>query len=226
MGVMPDTKLGKIEFAEQHETPWSTNSVAMGSSSAAITAWTAKVAAARAAYEAQKAAQNAAKAATNDLKIAMLAMTDATADIIRQIRSQAGIVGDSIYSLAEIPAPATPGPVGAPGTPESFKVLLRPDGTLDIRFTCAHPPGCTGVIYQIYRKVEATDAFQYLGGTGQRKFIDTTVPSGVPSVMYQIQGVRSTAIGIANEFTVNFGVGSGGIVTASVAAGKPAKIAA
>jgi hypothetical protein len=44
--------------------------------------------------------------------------------------------------------------------------------------------------------------------------------------MYQIQGVRSTAIGVANEFTVNFGVGSGGVVTASVADGKPAKVAA
>jgi hypothetical protein len=226
MPVVPDTKLGKIQFAEEHVTPWTTNSVAMGSSAATITSWSAKVTTARAAYEAQKAAQNAAKAATNDLNIAMLAMNDATADVIRQIRTQAGIVGASVYSLAEIPAPATPGPVGAPGTPDQFKVLLRPDGTLDIRFACPNPPGCTGVIYQVYRKVQATDAYQYLGGTGQRKFIDSTVPSAVPSVMYQIQGVRSTAIGVANEFTVNFGVGSGGVVTASVADGKPAKVAA
>ena len=226
MGLMPFSQIGKIEFCEHHVTPWTTNSVAMGSSAAAITAWQTKVEAARDAYEAQKAAQNAAKAATNDLKIAMLAMTDATADVVRQIRTQAGIVGDSVYSLAEIPAPATPGPVGAPGMPESFKVVLQPNGSLKIGWSCANPPGCHGVIYQVWRKVEATEAYQYLGGAGKREFVDTTVPSGVPSVMYQVQGTRTTSVGVANDFTVNFGVGSGGIVTASVADGKPAKLAA
>ena len=226
MSLLPDSKIGRIEFCEQHVTPWTANAVAMGSSAATITAWEAKVEAARAAYEAQKAAQNAAKAATNDLKIAMLAMSDATADVIRQIRTQAGIVGDSVYSLAEIPAPATPGPVGAPGTAESFKVVLLPNGSLKIGWACANPPGCNGLIYQVYRRVEATESYQYLGGVGKREFVDTTVPSGVPSVMYQVQGTRSTSVGVANDFTVNFGVGVGGIVTASVAAGKPAKIAA
>ena len=37
-----------------------------------------------------------------------------------------------------------------------------------------------------------------------------TVPAGVPSVSYQVQGTRSTSVGVAAEFVVNFGVGAGG----------------
>ena len=226
MGVMPVSTIGKIEFGEQHIAPWNSSAVAMGSSVPTITAWQALVESARDAYEAQKAAQNAAKAATNSLRIAMLALTDATADVIKQIKTQAAIVGDSVYSLGEIPAPATPGPVGAPGKPEAFKVVLQPNGSLKIGWSCANPVGCHGVIYQIWRKVDATEAYQYLGGAGKREFVDTTVPSGVPSVMYQVQGTRTTSIGVANDFMVNFGVGVSGIVTASVTEGLPAKIAA
>ena len=55
-----------------------------------------------------------------------------------------------------------------------------------------------------------TGEYEYLGGSGDKRFIDLTVPAGVPSVMYQIQGTRSTAVGDAAEFVVNFGISSGG----------------
>ena len=226
MGVMPVTKVGRIEFCEAHVGPFGVNHAAIGTTSTAVTDLQTKTVAARAAFNAQQAAQNAAKAATNSLRIAMLALTDATADVIKQIKTQAAIVGDSVYSLSEIPAPATPGPVGAPGKPEAFKVVLQPNGSLKIGWSCANPVGCHGVIYQIWRKVDATEAYQYLGGAGKREFVDTTVPSGVPSVMYQVQGTRTTSVGVANDFMVNFGVGVSGIVTASVTEGLPAKIAA
>ena len=49
-----------------------------------------------------------------------------------------------------------------------------------------------------------------------RSFVDATVPAGTPSVTYQVVAVRSTAIGVAAQFTVNFGVGGGGEAVASV----------
>jgi hypothetical protein len=97
-----------------------------------------------------------------------------------------------------------------------------------LAWRCNNPVGCTSVIYQIYRKVEASGDYSYLGGAGARRFVDLTVPAGVPSVMYQIQGTRSTAAGDAAEFVVNFGVNTGGAMTATVSAarGMAAKIAA
>jgi hypothetical protein len=44
-------------------------------------------------------------------------------------------------------------------------------------------------------------------------------PAGTASVSYRIQAVRSTLSGAPADFTVNFGVGGGGEMTASVVGG-------
>ena len=58
--------------------------------------------------------------------------------------------------------------------------------------------------------MDGETTFQYLGGVGTKKFLDNTLPAGPSPIIYQIQGVRTTAIGTAQEFIVNIGVGSSG----------------
>jgi hypothetical protein len=231
MGVVPPTKLGKIEWFENHNAPFSANAVAIGTSAAAVTDLATKTSAARDAYTAQQAAIDAAKSATLAYTDAVNAMAAAGAAIISQIRAKAKTAGNSVYVLASIPAPATPTPVGKPGLAYRFGAALKPDGSLGLTWKCNNPPGCTGVLYQIYRKVDATGDYTYVGGSGTKEFVDATLPSGVASVMYQIQGCRSTAVGDVAQFVVNFGTtGSGTTTVASVATTgpgpKPAKIAA
>jgi len=226
MSLIPDTKVGKIEFCENHVTPWNTNSVAMGSSAAAVTAWQAKVETARNAYTAQQAAQSVAKDATTDLNLAINAMIDATTSIIKQVRAKADISGDSVYSLASLPVPATPSPVPPPGKPTNLTVLLDETGVLQLAWKCNNPAGSTGTIYQVWRQIGEAGTLQYLGGVGEKKFTDDTLPAGSANVMYQIQAARSTAVGLWATFNVKFGVSSGGAITASVTEGGPAKIAA
>lgn len=217
MSVIPVGKVEKIEFAEQHVTPFTDHAVAIGTSSAAVTAWAAKVSAARAAFEAQKAAQNAAKAATITFNDALDAMVSATADILRQIKAQAGITGNSVYSLAEIPAPATPSPKPAPGLPANFIGTLDQAGAFEFTFKCPNPPGTSGTIYQIYRRTSPTGEYVHMADTGVRRFTDTTIPAG-SQVTYKVRGIRSTVAGPWAEFNVTFGVNSSGTMTASVAA--------
>ena len=226
MRVVPDTLAGQIEFAEARVGPWTDNSEGMGSSPAAVTSWAEKVTAAREAYLAQQQAQNAARAATLNLKLALDAMNVATGDIIRQVRTKAATAGDEPYSLAMIPAPAKPSPVAAPGVPYQFKTTLRPDGSLELAWKCDNARGCTGVIYQVYRKAGPGGEYTYLGGVGKRKFLDATLPPGPPGVTYRIQATRSTAAGDAAEFVVNLGVSGGVTATTTPAAGGPAKMAA
>ena len=95
------------------------------------------------------------------------------------------------------------------------KATLKPNGTLELGWKGNNPPRCNGVIYQIYRKIDAAGTYDYLGGTGSRKFVDVTLPSGVPSVLYRIMGTRSTAVGDVAEFVVNFGVTGGAPTVAS-----------
>ena len=83
-------------------------------------------------------------------------------------------------------------------------------------------PAPVGTIYQVSRRTGATGAggaFVAVGGTGTRSFVDPTVPAGAAAVTYQIQAVRSTAVGPWAQFNVNFGV-SGTGMTATVVGPK------
>lgn len=214
MSVVPKEVAAKIQFFEDHNAPWSSNAAAIGVSPTEVTSLATKVAAARAAYDAQQAAQLAAKDATLNLRLAVEAMGLAGSAIIKKVRAKAQTDGLGVYALASLPAPATPTPVGPPGTPTDFTAALNPDGTLKLRWTCANPAGAQGTIYQVSRRTGGTgpgSSFTPIGGTGLRSFTDPTVPAGVAAVTYQVVAVRSTSMGMPAQFTVNFGVGGDGV---------------
>ena len=71
-------------------------------------------------------------------------------------------------------------------------------------------------MYQVWRKIGPTGEFSYLGGTGRKSFLDSTIPLGTSNVTYQLQAVRSSAIGPWSQYNVNFGVTSSGTISASV----------
>lgn len=224
MGVVPQARAAKIEFCEGHVTTWNLNAVAMGSSVPTITAWQAKVVAARAALTAQTAAMGAAKTATLNFNLAIDALDAATAEVIQQVRLKAVTGGDAIYGLADIPAPATPTHRPTPGTPYKFEAILNPDGSVDMSWKCDNS-GNSGTTYQVYRSVGGSTDYLCLGGSGQRKFTDDTIPAGVTQLTYKIQATRTTAVGLWATFNVFFGSNAGSTSIASIEA-VPAKAAA
>lgn len=213
--VLPPTPLGRVEFCEQHVPPFTANALAIGTTAGAVSELSTRTVAARAAYNAQQAARNAARAATVDYHLAVAAMTTAVADILKQVKAKAATAGDGVYALAEIPVPQTPSPKPPPGTPTDFVVTLNPDGSLNLKWRCPNPPGANGTMYQVARKI-GSGAWTPIGGSGTRSFVDATVPAGTATVTYQIQAARSTALGTAAQFVVNFGVGGSGEMVASV----------
>jgi hypothetical protein len=224
MSVIPNDKVSKIEFCENHTAPWGENAVAIGTTTTAVTELVAKTTAARAAYNAQQAAQEAAKSATIDFNMAVAAMAAAAQEIINQIRVKAATAGNGVYSLAQVPVPATPTPMGPLGKPSDFIATLEQTGALNVKWKNTNPRGATGVVYQIWRRLGSVGDFTYLGGVGDKKYTDNDVPAGTAQVQYQIQAVRSTSIGPFALFIVNFGVGSS--TGTSVVEGKPTRLAA
>jgi hypothetical protein len=220
MSLVPDTNEGKILFFQSKNTPWAANAVAIGNTTGAVTSLATKVTTAQTKLAAAIAAREASKNATADYYAAVRAMATAGADIIKQIRAKAATDGASVYILAEIPAPALPTPVPPPGTPSDFAATLNPDGTLALKWKCANPSGAGGTTYQVSRRTGASGEFTAIGVAGKKSFTDTTVPAGVASVTYQITAVRSTAIGVAAQFLVNFGVAAGEMVASVVSAPK------
>ena len=220
MSVIPKDNVGRIEFCEQHEAPWTANAVPMGSSASAVSDFVTKTGLCRAAYEAQKAAQIAARNATNDFHLALAAMTTSASDIIKSVLARAATGGDAIYSLASIPVPATPSPAPAPGKPTDFKVQLAENGGLILTWECVNPRS-RGTMYQVWRRI-GTGEFTYCGGCGSKQFIDETIPAGTTNITYQLQGVRTTAAGPWAQYNVSFGGVGGALVTES----EPTPIAA
>lgn len=215
MSTVPSKLVEKIEFYENHNAPWTANATAIGTTTTEVGALLTKTTAARTAYNAQQTAQNAAKAATVTLHTAVDAMDTAGTDIIQKVKAKAATDGNSVYALAELPPPAVPGPVPAPGTPSNFVVTIQEDGSLILTWKCPNPAGGTGTIYQVARQIGGAGDFVILGATGSRKFIDDTLPSNSAPITYRVTAVRSTVAGAPAQFTVSFGT-SGGTMTASI----------
>lgn len=232
MPTVPTSRLGKIQFYEDHLPAWLTNAEAIGLTEVKLAEFSPLVVAARTAYDAQQAALNAARAATVSFHNAVRAMhsdSGAGADLIKTIRAYAESTGNpNVYVLAQIPPPATPGQAPPPGTPFDLQVGLLQSGALELRWKCHNPSGVAGTIYEILRRDSSGGSFEYAGSIGIKSYVDETVPSGIPSVTYQITAVRSTLRGKPAQFTVNFGVSgrTGTATIASVMAETPARRAA
>jgi hypothetical protein len=226
--IIPKAIQDKIAFFESHLATWATEATNIGTTAAAVTDLQTKTASARSGYNDQQEAHDIAKSKTAAMRQAVDAMVLAGSDIIKQIKTKAALSGDSIYTLANIPAPATPSPVPPPGTPFQMKVALYPDGSIQLAWKCNNPVGSVGTLYNVFRQLGGAGDFVFIGGVGQRDFVDATIPAGTSMVVYKIQAVRSSAIGVAGEFNVKFGSTSGGAMTASVVETTPTgpKIAA
>jgi hypothetical protein len=223
MSVVPTKPIDRIQFYEDHSAPFTTNATAIGVTTTEVTDLDTKTDAARAAYTAQQVAQQAAKNATVALHNAVDAMSTAGAALLKKIRAKAEQTANpNVYTLAEIPPPPTPSPVGAPGEPTNFAVLLQNNGALTLTWKCANPAGASGTTYQVWRRLAATGDLAFIGVTGEKKFVDATIPAGTTQATYQIQAFRSTIAGPWAQFNVNFTTEIGGAVVTAVTAPKMA----
>ncbi len=100
---------------------------------------------------------------------------------------------------------AAPSPMPLPGKPEGFRLALHDDGAIELRWKCKHPRRAAGAVYHIFRRDALDQPFAYLGTTGKRVFVDTSLPPGVTSVTYRIRAFRTTGMGQPADFPVNFG---------------------
>lgn len=225
MALLPEQHAARIAFFQNRIANWTAEATNIGTTTTNVTAVQTAATAAATALSEQQIAQSAAKTATANLELAMEALTNAGMVVVEQVRTKARTAGPGVYVLADIPAPATPQPKGPPGKPTDFVALVSEDGSLDLGWKCPNPRGTSGTIYQVYRRTTPTGDFEHLGDTGQRKFVDATVPGGTSQMTYKIRGIRSTVAGAWATFNVTFGIGSGGALTASVVETTP-KLAA
>ena len=88
MPVVPEKRLERVQFYENHIAPFTTNAVAIGITSIEATDLQTKTEAARSAYNDQQAALQASKVATESFYNAVTTMNTAGNALIKKIRRQ------------------------------------------------------------------------------------------------------------------------------------------
>ena len=115
-----------------------------------------------------------------------------------------------------------PAPRPAPGTAEGFTSSVSINGVVTTKWKSRNY-GIGGTMYQVYRSINDSQDFVFLGGVGEKKFVDATIPAAATSVTYQVQAVRSTVAGEFAEFRIQLG---GAVTGATQAKARDASAAA
>ena len=208
MPVVPSGFDAKIEFFETHLAPWAANTAAIGLSPSQVNAITVITAQARTAYNAAQAAREASKAATIEQKIALDLLAELGGDLVKTIRTFAETNNnDMVFSLAQLPAPAPPTPVGKPATPTDVTATLTTDGSVRVAFKATRAGGTSFLIQRaITQPGGSISPFTLLFSTDAKSFIDETVPNGLASVSYRVVASRPAGNSLPSQpVTLLFG---------------------
>ena len=103
MSLVPDARVGKIEFYENHLEPWRQHAAALGLSPEQVATQQTLVAEARAAWHEQQQAIQAARAATQRFYQKVAALHGHGADLLRTIRNRAHSTNAVSYTHLTLP---------------------------------------------------------------------------------------------------------------------------
>lgn len=212
MAIVPTNKQDRLVFYEGHIGMWTEHYSDLGITSAECAALAALITAGRAAYTTQVDNAAIARASTSDANIAIAAIHALGAPMIAKIKAYAETTNDpGVLNTAGLPQPSPDSPVGPPGKPTDFTVLLNQGGSLTIKWKCTNPIGGTGTVYEVQRRLSPGGPFTYVGVSGGDKtYNDETLPAGSTGVAYRVTGLRSGLRGPTVQCDVNFGVSGGG----------------
>jgi hypothetical protein len=209
--TVPTEQAAKIAWFRARVAAWNANLALLGLTAPEMAQLVAQLEAAEDGLAERTEADNVAKGKTLILNAAIETLATTGGRLINKIRANAELAADpvAVFAAAQVPAPATPSPVGAPGQPTEFVATLLVGGDVESSWKCAQPAGAVGTTYQVYRRFTPGAAWEFVGACGERKYVDATIPAGTGFVMYKVRGIRSTMAGPWGEFNVTFGAGAG-----------------
>lgn len=222
MATVPQTLVGKIEFFEQHLPVWAASPTAIGLTAPQIAALNTLVTQARADYQAALTARNAAKAKTEVQNNSFNAMAELGGDYIRTIRAYADLTNNpNVYSIAQIPSPQPPQPIGPPQVPTNVRAVLNNNGQVDLKWNGSRTGGTS---FRIERNVTpvggSASGWHLIDVVEERSYIDSHVPQGLASALYRVIAQRSGGMSVASEpGQVIFGTGSSSSSSSSAGEG-------
>mgnify|MGYP001796569027 CR=1 FL=1 len=221
MSTIPQSYPAAIDWCTDRLANWPNDPATIGLDAARVAELASLTAAASAALADARQLDEDKKAAFASYNTAAKAMRDYASQSVGIIRGFAKASEDpsTVYTAAQIPAPAEPTPAPPPGVPFDFKVNLLQDGSIELNFECDNG-GEGGVSYEVRRRdgTSQTEPFNFVMNATERRFVDDTIPAGTASVTYRIVAFRTTGRGNPAVFLVSFGAGNTAEVVMGLAA--------
>lgn len=200
MPVLPDTKLGQLEFFESHKDAWGDHAAAIGIQTSAISPFKAQITSARDAYNAMQIARDASKAATQSFYNAHGAMLDTGRGFIAAIKAFADTSRNpNVYVLANIDPPAPPSPAPAPETPTELVGAITPSGGVTLTWNSTRSGATRGIFFLVERQRASETTWTPLGGVMEKAFLDPAPMLGDGPVQYRVRAGRNESY---SEWTV------------------------
>jgi len=166
-------------------------------------------------FQLAEAPETRTKVTILDRNNAAVALRTKAAELAKIVEATPAVTDGQKASLG-LSVRETPSPMPPPGKPSNFRVELLGDGSVKSTWRANNPTGMSGVTYQVWRRFGSEGEFAFVGATGEKKYIDSTIPAGTSQVQYQVRGIRPTSAGDWAQFNVNFGMSTSGAMMASV----------
>lgn len=209
MPTVPTTDIDLVNFCTEHAEIWALDPAGLGLGALQVTQLTNLTQTAANSLEAARKARETSKATTVMMRADISAVRTYVNDLIRIIKGYAEVQANpaAVYSQAQIPPPAAPGPVPAPSQPTNLTATLNAtSGEITLRWKATQPQGASGTTYIVRRRQSGTGEFAFVGVTGAKSFIDSSFFAGPDVVEYTVQAQRADASGpVSSILTVNFG---------------------
>jgi hypothetical protein len=213
MTTIPKSREQQINFFEQHLAVWVNDPASIGVTSAAITELNGLTQAARSSFVTVQATRDAAKAATTGYYGATDAMREAGGDVINTIRAFADGADDpaSVYEAAQIPPRAAPSPAPAPDAPTNITTTVYTTGEVELKWKVKQPRPGAEIFTVIYRRLNNAGPYAEFTSTGEKMFVDSTIPAGTQSVSYMLRTRRGDQVSVPSDaVTQHLGVPGNG----------------
>ncbi len=217
MPVVPESRLGQLEFYEAHLPVWEANAASIGLTAGQLTSFEPLIIAARTNYNAQQPARNAAKAATQAFYDSIDNAHEKGADLIATIKTYASSTGNpAVYTTAQIPPPAPPTPTPPPEQPDDLSGAIDTFGVITLKWRATPKGASTGVFFFVERKVGSlpTATWTPLGATQDAQFQDAVGEAVIAGnvIQYRVQARRGAdASAWSDQLAVDFTGGTDSI---------------
>ncbi|KAA0214268.1 MAG: fibronectin type III domain-containing protein [Leptolyngbya sp. PLA3] len=209
--VVPNTRQELIAWYAQRAASWASNAANIGLDTSQVTALATLINAAQTTESAAFTARVASRNATVNYHTNADILKEFGAGLVKTIKAYAEATDSNIvYSLASIPPPSKPGPLGAPETPTNVRASLNNNGHIEVKWDGSRAGGTS---FRIERNTFPIDGaasnWQLIDVVEERSFMDGHVPQGLAMALYRVIAQRSGGVSVASEpGQVIFGTGS------------------